>query len=529
MFLLEKHYLCRRIGYFVYAYIYKLLTYTYNIKMRRIIVVFSLLLFAVQLTQAQVQVTGKIVDGNDKTPLIGVAVIAADSEKASLKECLKNSTCTDINGRFTIRVPDMDSEIKVSYIGYQEKTVRVSQDMTIELDWDKNLYPRKERREVTLSTADKQVIEHVGDLSLRLMRALPKRQSTVFSPLSLAWLLSLANDGAATRTQKELNQLLGATPKKTDSFYRKMTPYFTDSQMGSRFLMANALFVNNRFQLKQPFLQQVTDNYGALVRNIDLADPKAVQEVNDWCARQTDDMIRKMVDGAEDGALLYGLNAVFFNSKWKRPFHEDETKDETFTTEDGTCKTLPMMHREAIYSFAAQKGYTALLLPYIGEVRYDMTLLLPDKGQTTSDLLSTLSPHALQQLRQQFRDARVDVKIPRFETEADLNLNEQLCQLGIPTAFDKQNADFSRMADVSADEPDAHLCLSKVLQKAKIEVNEKGTHAAAVTYIEEVVVTAMGMPKEFDEFVFHADRPFLYLITEHTTGTVIFIGQYHGD
>ena len=107
--------------------------------MRRIIVVFSLLLFAVQLTQAQVQVTGKIVDGNDKTPLIGVAVIAADSEKASLEERLKNSTCTDINGRFTIRVPDMDSEIKVSYIGYKEKTVRVSQDMTIELDWEKNV------------------------------------------------------------------------------------------------------------------------------------------------------------------------------------------------------------------------------------------------------------------------------------------------------------------------------------------------------------------------------------------------------
>ena len=121
------------------------------------------------------------------------------------------------------------------------------------------------------------------------------------------------------------------------------------------------------------------------------------------------------------------------------------------------------------------------------------------------------------------------MKIPRFETEVHLHLNELLCQLGIPTAFNEDKADFSRMADVSAYGSKARICISKMLQKAKIEVNEEGTRAAAVTLDEQVIVGYMGKSRKYDEFVFHADRPFLYLITERATGAILFIGQYHGE
>ncbi|MBQ6652458.1 MAG: carboxypeptidase-like regulatory domain-containing protein [Prevotella sp.] len=497
--------------------------------MRRIITVLSCLLFAVQLTQAQVQITGKVIDSNTRDPLIGVGIIIVNSTEEAADKRSKSSTITDINGRFTLTVPDMNSEIKVSYIGYQEKTIKAGQDMTIELDEYTFIPPRKDRREVILTTADRKIIEHVNGLALRLMRELPKQQSAVFSPLSIACLLSLTNDGAAAQTQKELTRLLGALPEETDSFYRKMTPYLTDSRIGSRFLMANALFVNSSFQMKRPFQQQATDNYEALVRNMDFTDPKAVQEVNDWCARQTEGMIPRMVDTTEQNTLLFGLNAVFFDSNWDIPFKEEETKDEIFTMENGTRKKLPLMHQKSLFSYAKGKGYTALKLPYKGEVRYDMTLILPDKGQTVADVLSSLSPHALQQLQQQSRAARVDVKIPRFATEVRLHLNELLCQLGIPTAFNDRKADFSRMADVSAYGPGANLALSKMLQKAKIEVNEEGTRAAAVTLEEMIITGYAGKPQKVDEYIFHADRPFLYLITERTTGTILFIGQYHGE
>ena len=488
---------------------------------RFFVTVIAFMLISQQLATAQVVIKGRVIDAKSGDPVIGASVTVVDSDPPI-------GVVVDYNGDFSIEVPDMNVELHASFIGYEGLTMKASQNMLMKLD-DGLVQLRKERREVLLTESDKRVVSHVNDLAFRLMREFPRQQSTVFSPLSIACLLSLTNDGAAGRTRAELTRLLGAEPEETDSFYLKMIPYFTDSRIGSCFQMANALFVNNRFALKDEFRQQCTDNYAALVRNMDFSKAEAVREVNDWVSRQTRGLIPGIVDSTEPDALLYGLNAVYFESTWVCPFEKKDTRDEYFSLENGTRRKMPMMHRKSSFFYSDQKGYTALRMPYKGEVRYDMTVLLPDEGHSVAEVLQHLTPEAFSRLQNEMSNEKVDVKLPRFESEVRLHLNELLCQLGIPTAFDESRSDFSLMADVTGYGPDARLCISKILQKAKIEVNEEGTRAAAVTFDEVMVTGYGGKPKPRKEFVFHADRPFLYVITEQTTGTILFIGQYHGQ
>lgn len=483
--------------------------------MRKTILLMALILLCLPfLAFAQgngpITIHGKVLDA-ELNELIGASI---------LEEGTTNGTVTDIDGKFTITVSSMEAKLKAAYCSYQDQTIKVSNDsndMVFILNEVEGYKPRKERENIELTDDDRGVVHGINSFSFKLLNVLDKQKSIVTSPLSIACLLSMTNNGAAGKTRMEISKMLDCTPEMANSFYRKMIPFLTDSQYGSKFNMANALFVDPHFHLKGDFQREADESYEAFVRQgID------VEEVNDWCARQTNGMIPSMMDSQPMGASLIGLNAVYFESLWERDFDVEDTENDYFTNEDGKKKKMPIMHQERAFPYAKGKNFSVMSMPYKGEVKYAITFLLPDKGYKLHQVLGLLNEEKWQNIQRKMTGYIVDVKLPRFKTDADIQLIPVMKELGMQSAFDSNLADFRNLASAS------NTYLSEMKQKSAIELDEKGTKAAVVT-MEIVTVGYAGKRDKIKHRDFHATRPFAYIISEVSTGTIIFVGTYYGE
>jgi serpin B len=199
-------------------------------------------------------------------------------------------------------------------------------------------------------------------------------------------------------------------------------------------------------------------------------------------------------------------------------FKKEETKEEAFKS---TGKKVPMMHMEQEFLYADKGDYEALQLPY-GNGAYSMTILLPKEGKSTYDIAQGLTAESWKTLWQKgvpSGGAVVDVKLPRFETKTDVDLVETMSLLGMPNAFDPHKAEFPDFCNVPT-----YIELMK--QVARIKVSEEGTEAAAVTVIGMGKMASL--PSEPIHVNFHANHPFIYIISEQSTGAIFFIGHYTG-
>ena len=256
--------------------------------------------------------------------------------------------------------------------------------------------------------------------------------------------------------------------------------------------------------------------YKAAVENLDFSNQaKALKVINGWCDKQTNGLIPKVLDEVSTVILAYLLNAVYFKSQWAEKFEKGSTADETFTDETGTKSKIKMMKQRKDFGYYQNDTYQAVCLPY-GNGVFKMTVFLPNKGCAVADVTKALKKESWNTLRFRMSTADVDLWLPKFETKYHIDLNDILSDMGMPSAFNA--ADFSAMSD------DANR-LSFVMQDAVIKVDEEGTEAAAVS-IAGIEKNSMGAPG--DKVVFHADHPFLYLITESSSGAVLFAGRYSG-
>ena len=176
------------------------------------------------------------------------------------------------------------------------------------------------------------------------------------------------------------------------------------------------------------------------------------------------------------------------------------------------------MHRAGKYFFADNQLFSAINLPY-GNGAYAMTVLLPHEGKSIDEMMKSLDAEKLAAVSGQMKECVVDLKLPRFTTELELPLNEIVSKLGAPSMFDSGKANFSKLAE-------GNVFVSKMLQKAKIEVSEEGTKAAAVTAATVMMTSLQPEPRRV---VFHADHPFVYMITDVRSGSIYFIGQFTGE
>jgi len=355
----------------------------------------------------------------------------------------------------------------------------------------------------------------------------PTGSNTVFSPISLTIALAFAADGAEGDTRSEIIQTLGLDDSEPDGV-NKLCATIMQSTLHAdtavRFNIANAFFLNSLhgFNMLPDYVHRLHGYYDADIEAVDFRDKSSLGHINAWCERQTDGMIPSVLSELKPEVVAYLLNATYMEARWGSPFKEDLTEDAPFYAEGGQMlRSVKMMQQVNDFPYLATDTYQAIRLNYTSSTSpFGMTVVLPREGHTVADVLNSLKVSDLDAVVEA-PYTLTDLQLPRFTTDVRTELIDILQTMGIHEAFDSDNARFTRMVD-------AQLFISQIFQKARIEVTENSTKAAAVTVIGLDVATA-GPFEEPQVVTFHANRPFLYFITERTTGTIYFMGSYYGN
>ena len=376
-----------------------------------------------------------------------------------------------------------------------------------------------------LSDAQHEMVNNNNSFAFSLYNKTMGMNSRVVSPLSVTYLMSMLANGADGETQQQILATLGwagegiQQPSLQDiNDYSRMLIEKTERlDKAVTVEIANYVAVNKEFKLNSKFQKSVERDYKAGVESLNFTFPSTLKRINDWCNDRTHGMIPSIINELDPDAVSYLMNAIYFNGTWKDKFSKEETKQEMFRGYTRDIQYVDMMHRHGEYFYADGDGYSAVSIPY-GNGAFRMTVILPSEGSFLRDVMASMDGGKFQALQRSMEKCNVDLKIPRFTTEVDLPLNDIISALGAPLIFSPQ-ADFSQFAR-------GDFYVSKMFQKAKIEVSEEGTKAAAVT--AAIMMMSAMRPEKKRNVVFHADSPFAYIISENSTGSIYFMGQYTG-
>lgn len=371
------------------------------------------------------------------------------------------------------------------------------------------------------SDEERKVIDGNNEFAVNLFRQISGFDSKVISPMSVSYLMGMLANGADGNTRQEILNAIGCkgvSLEQLNEFYGQMIRCASRFDKATTIDIANYIAVNKHFVLNGEFEKVMKDSYSAGVENLDFSATSTTKHINQWCSDHTKGMIPSIIDQVEPSAVSYIMNAIYFNGSWSDKFDKKLTKTENFQGYTRDIKKAEMMHRNAKYMYTDNDTFAAVSIPY-GNGAYKMTVLLPNRGKSIDEMMKTLDGKSLSDMRYKMDNCIVDLKLPRFTTELELPLNDIVSKLGAPSMFGS-HADFSKFADGA-------FMVSKMLQKAKIEVSEEGTKAAAVT--AAVMTMSAFHPEEPRRVEFHANRPFVYMITESSTGAVLFMGQFTGS
>ena len=362
-----------------------------------------------------------------------------------------------------------------------------------------------------------------NDFDCNLFRTIyeQKKGSTIVSPVSVSYVLGMLNAGADGETRKQITDVLGqgGSVQEINRYFKKMMDDAQSVDPSVKLKIANCIEVVSGERINPQYKADMQKYYNALADAVSYNASSIVAKINNWCKTHTEGMIEEILSEGElnPNRVMYLLNAVYFKASWTDQFDPKGTRDVDFITPDGKTVKRPIMHRKGMDFYGKNDLCKMLSLPY-GNKDYCMYVLLPNEGKTIDDIIQSLSVQKLKEWRSQMRIREVDILMPRFTTESMTPLNAVLSSMGMPRAF-SMGAEFPNMLQGHIDD----LFVSMMKQKAKIEVNEEGTKAAAVTIAE---LSEMGL---HDYEYFHATRPFVYYIMERSTGTIFFMGTYCFD
>lgn len=369
---------------------------------------------------------------------------------------------------------------------------------------------------------DPRIVEAQQQFSFALYRQILKQKQggNVFvSPLSIATALTMAYNGAGGSTKAAMGkalQLTGLTSEEVNKGNEILLDLLTHSSGGSQLSIANSIWVQEGAKINQTFIQQAGKHYGSEIHTLNLADAKSAATINQWVQKHTGGKIPAMVEPPlHPQSMLLLMNAVYFKGNWNRPFEPSATRNGDFHLADGNLSTVPMMYQSGSYEYMQAEQYQVLRLPY-ADKRQGMLLILPGEGIA----LDTVQESILSQpdgWMKPFPVKSGTIQLPRFTMKEQLKLNEVLKALGMSEAFDPSQADFSGIA-----ENRDHLAIEGVLHKAFVDVNEKGTEAAAATSMQMAGSAAPVSP-----FQMQIDRPFFFAIEDRTTGALLFMGSVY--
>lgn len=403
-------------------------------------------------------------------------------------------------------------------------------------DENKLVYMLSEQKPIALTPSQRIFVKDNNKFTLNFLKTIheasAKGKDFIYSPLSITYVLGMVNDAAEGTTRQELEQTLGFHEggiQAVNEYCKKLIDGLPKVDENVQLNIANTIFVNNRFTLKKNYQDDMQTYYDAKAEALDFSSPNTVNHINDWCNEKTQGMIPSIIENVDPEDVLYLLNAIYFKADWTSKFDPQNTKEEAFYSENPAkvLNTRPMMHQNVLIRYMKNDVFSSVKIPY-SNTNWNMTIFLPEEGKTTENVVNWLAENGLPDIDNYFgigETREVDLKIPRYGSKSDTNdieggLKGLLKKMGIERVFDKERAEIPNMC-----EGKGRLYIQEIRQKAAIEVNEKGSEAASVT-IGKVDTTAMGQEPTFEKAVFHANRPFIYVISESSTNVILFVGKY---
>jgi len=349
-----------------------------------------------------------------------------------------------------------------------------------------------------------------------------ERGNIFISPYSISSALAMTYAGARGNTEKQMAKVLYFNLPQEDihKAFSSLNAYFNRPNKSYQLAIANSLWGQANYPFQKEFINLLNKYYEAGFNEVDFVNEenreKARLTINKWVEDKTNNKIKELIHPEDISALtrLILVNAIYFKGKWQNQFDTKETRDMPFNLENKKKVNVPMMHQEGKFNYTEDEKVQVLELPY-SENELSMVIFLPKESISLSDFEKELSIERVNKLLSNLSQEKVDVYIPKFKMEKRYILNKMLIDLGMSDAFDMMLADFSGMTG-SKD-----LYISKVIHQSFIEVNEEGTEAAAAT---AVIMSGKSIAPMIIEF--KADRPFLFIIRDIKTNTILFIGRF---
>lgn len=352
------------------------------------------------------------------------------------------------------------------------------------------------------------------DLAFDLMRAEMKAgENCCVSPYSLQMALAMTQEGATGKTKRQISALL---PKNLLANSEKM-------QNSVSLTQANSIWISDKIaaDVKPKFVSQNKEKYVADVRRLTF-DANAVRQMNAWCSEKTRGLIPSVIDRLSPQDVMVLMNALYFKADWVENFDPNKTQKMPFNVANGEAKLVDMMSRSGRMTYAETKDCQVVRLNYKASAKngenekektqFAMYVLLPKAGIGTSAILKKLSEKSWKQLP--FSEQKVHLQLPKWESNYGTSLVGALQKMGATRMF-AANAQFSKICKQK-------LCVSDIIQKCVVKVNETGTEAAAVTAVM-MRLTSAG-PNQEKPIEMNVNRPFIYVLAETTTDTPLFIG-----
>ncbi len=362
-------------------------------------------------------------------------------------------------------------------------------------------------KKIELPAEGETIINGINSFGIKLLKSV-ENKNTMISPFSMTSVLSMIYDGAAGNTREQMANLLAiSTTTSPDATYKALMEQLPEvDEKNVTISTANALWINSDFTVKQDFIDQCKDYFHASVF-VKPFDAETVDEINNFVKDRTNGKIDKIIDNLQGEFAL--LNAIYFYGEWFDQFSSTNTTQEPFYLDSINTVDVPTMHDEIAKAGRYINDTVDLCELYYGQGNYSMVIVLPAEGMSIDSLLDILTVEKWNSWCSNiYLASDVSVSLPKFSFEKEYDLTNTIRNMGVEEAF-SDSADFSLISN-------SRLMISQIKQKTFIEVNEKGTEAAAATFV--------GMETAAMPDFFEANRPFIFAIRETTTGLILFMG-----
>ena len=378
------------------------------------------------------------------------------------------------------------------------------------------------RYDIPLSAQSVKVNVQNQQFSFNFLRAYNEvaqdEENYCISPLSASLCLGMVLNGANGNTYTEIQKALGYdgfTKDEINEYAKILQSELPKLDNYATFTNANSIWIKNDFKILSSFVETNSNYYSAEVQTGPF-NGETLAKINSWCSEKINSLIPSILDNIDKDALAYLINAIYFKGPWKIVFNEKDTKSLPFYKADGTEEKVATMYlAERIRSYSNDE-ITMVELPY-GNEAFSMIVFMPTdaKKMSIDKLIANLDATTWNSWLGKLTYNETNLSLPSYKLTGKKNLVEIFKQLGIKDAFDAKKADFTNMSSDS-------LYFSLLLQKTYMDVNEKGTEAAAVTL--STMSTSEGPSGETPRII-SFNHPFGFILREQSTGAILFAGK----